>query len=182
MTDDERREPGAPLADDHNGMAELEAERSAASSPGLIATLEAEHWHIIPGGIEFEDADGRYLHVLLDPALYSSLAERLASSPRLKPGDGCQVVFVKNHETAIIGPTSGSIRGSWDVIDTDGSVMCRWSTMAQAQAHADRANGELVALAALAEAVTTTDEAEGVALVEALDRDDADRGESIPES
>jgi hypothetical protein len=48
-------------------------------------------------------------------------------------------------EVVTIGPTPGSIL--WDVIDTDGSVMCRWSTMAQAEAHADRANAELAALA-----------------------------------
>lgn len=46
---------------------------------GLQATIEATHWHLIPGGLEFEDADGAFVHVHLSRELYDSLAERMTS-------------------------------------------------------------------------------------------------------
>ena len=48
-------------------------------NPGLIVTIEAEHWHLIPGGIEFEDKDGAFVHVHLSREMYDSLGERMCS-------------------------------------------------------------------------------------------------------
>ena len=45
-------------------------------------TLIAEHWHIIRGGIEFEDAAGRFIHVMLGADLFASLTECMSEQGR----------------------------------------------------------------------------------------------------
>jgi len=42
-----------------------------------LPDLDAVHWHLIPGGVEFEDADGNFIHVKLNRELYSQLAGRM---------------------------------------------------------------------------------------------------------
>ncbi len=45
-----------------------------------LAEIKVEHWHLIAGGIEFEDADGRFVHILFDDDdLYYALAERMVN-------------------------------------------------------------------------------------------------------
>ena len=39
--------------------------------------VTVEHWHIIPGGIEFEEADGTFVHVKLTEEQFNSLASHL---------------------------------------------------------------------------------------------------------
>ena len=41
--------------------------------------MNAVHWHLLEGGIEFEDTDGKFVHVLMDADLLSSLGEKLSS-------------------------------------------------------------------------------------------------------
>ena len=52
---------------------------TSPAAVGLQATIEAEHWHLIPGGLEFEDANGAFVHVHLSREMYDSLAERMAT-------------------------------------------------------------------------------------------------------
>lgn len=55
----------------------------------LRVELTAVHWHLIPGGIEFEAADGFHVHVQIPDDLYRSLGVRMAEmdwQPR-KPGE-----------------------------------------------------------------------------------------------
>jgi len=48
-----------------------------ADDYGLKATIEMEHWHIIPGGIEFEDADGRFVHVFMTETQWNQVADHM---------------------------------------------------------------------------------------------------------
>lgn len=51
--------------------------------------MKAVHWHLIPGGIEFEDADGEFIHITLDQELYLTLGERMSAvriAPQSTPG------------------------------------------------------------------------------------------------
>ena len=40
--------------------------------------FKASHWHLIEGGVEFEDANGFFVHVFMDKPLYISLGQRMA--------------------------------------------------------------------------------------------------------
>ena len=42
-----------------------------------LPDMKAVHWHLVPGGIEFEAADGTFIHVLLAPESYLALGERI---------------------------------------------------------------------------------------------------------
>jgi len=44
---------------------------------GLKATVKVKHWHIIPGGIEFEDANGGFVHVLMTEEQWGNVAEHM---------------------------------------------------------------------------------------------------------
>lgn len=51
------------------------------ASPGKLGTVDAEHYHLLDGRIEFEDADGVFVHVMLSEervrALVRHLSERM---------------------------------------------------------------------------------------------------------
>jgi hypothetical protein len=44
---------------------------------GLKAIIDVKHWHIIPGGIEFEDANGAFVHVLMTEEQWEQVAEHM---------------------------------------------------------------------------------------------------------
>jgi hypothetical protein len=44
---------------------------------GLKATIEMNHWHIIHGGIEFEDANGAFVHILMTKEQWSQVADHM---------------------------------------------------------------------------------------------------------
>lgn len=48
----------------------------------LIKRLTMEHWHLIPGGIEFEDDAGDFVHVMMTEEQWRQLALHITSVPR----------------------------------------------------------------------------------------------------
>jgi hypothetical protein len=67
-----------------------------ADAPGLAATIAVQHWHMIPGGIEFEDRSGVFVHVLLTEPQFLALHQHMtvtglrpaAAGDRLIDGEG----------------------------------------------------------------------------------------------
>jgi hypothetical protein len=44
---------------------------------GLKATIDVNHWHIIHGGIEFEDEHGAFVHVFMTEEQWEQVAEHM---------------------------------------------------------------------------------------------------------
>ena len=51
---------------------------AADSASFALGTITAEHWHFVDGGIEFEDAAGRFVHVVIGEERLAYLLRRLA--------------------------------------------------------------------------------------------------------
>lgn len=49
---------------------------------GLKATIEMVHWHLIEGGIEFEDANGAFVHILMDEVQWDQVAKHMQRTYR----------------------------------------------------------------------------------------------------